>query len=226
MKMDKLKKQRSPIRTMITRTINESEMELGKDQIHIITIKLKYEKLVNLQNQIQQLDQHILDELIDLYNENMYAEEVEMIQEYIDKIMLMKIRIDDVIGFNNERERVPSENSSIVTVKTSKRQFKLPKIELKKFNGKIIEWLGWWSQFQKIDEDNELHATDKFQYLIQSMVPETRGYDIVKSFPATEENYPKAILALKERFGKKKLLVQVYIRELFKLGINNQTKTP
>lgn len=71
-----------------------------------------------------------------------------------------------------------------------KRQFKLPKIELKKFSGKILDWLSWWAQFNKIHEDEELHATDKFQYLIQSMEPNTKGADIVKGFPETEVNYP------------------------------------
>lgn len=100
----------------------------------------------------------------------------------------------------------------------------MPKIELKKFSGKLIDLLSWWSQFKKIHEDDELHITDKFQYLIQSMAEKTRGYDIVHSFPASEENYPKVINALKERFGKKKLLTQVYIRELFQMGMNNLNK--
>lgn len=107
---------------------------------------------------------------------------------------------------------------------STKRQCKLPKIELKKFSGKIIDWLSWWSQLKKIHEDDELHISDKFQYLIQAIEPSTRAYEIVQSFPASDENYPKAIQALTERFGKKKLLTQVYIRELFKLGLKNLNK--
>lgn len=61
----------------------------------------------------------------------------------------------------------------------------------------------------------------KFQYLIQAMEPDTKGADIVKGFPATEANYPKVIQPLKERFGRKKLLIQVYIRELFKMSLES-----
>lgn len=43
----------------------------------------------------------------------------------------------------------------------------LPKIELKKFNGDLLEWLGFWSQFSKIHEDSSMAPEDKFQYLIQ-----------------------------------------------------------
>lgn len=56
------------------------------------------------------------------------------------------------------------------------------------------------------------------------MEKDTKGEEIVKGFPATEANYPKAILALKERFGRKKLLMQVYIRELFNISLENVNK--
>jgi hypothetical protein len=92
---------------------------------------------------------------------------------------------------------------------------------MKKFNGDLTEWLGWWSQFKKIHEDEDLHSSDKMSYLLQSMVPSSRAHDLVSSYPQTGENYPKVVTALKERFGKDELLVEVYVRELLKLVINN-----
>jgi len=40
----------------------------------------------------------------------------------------------------------------------------LPKIEIKTFDGEILNWLGWWAQFQKekIHDDEELHDSDSF----------------------------------------------------------------
>src|SRR5665811_1083857 len=99
-------------------------------------------------------------------------------------------------------------------IQDEKRNFKLPKIELKKFNGEFEDWLGWWTQFSKIHEDKRIHEADKFQYLVQSMVPGTRSSNLVKSYPATVENYPKVIEALTERFGDKAMLAEVYIRKL------------
>jgi hypothetical protein len=74
--------------------------------------------------------------------------------------------------------------------------------------------------------DDVLHTTDKFHYLVQSMTVGSRAEDLVKSYPATEENYPKAIEALKERFGKPDLLVEVHVRELTNLVINAKTEKP
>jgi hypothetical protein len=80
----------------------------------------------------------------------------------------------------------------------------VPKIELKKFNGEVTKWLSWWAQFQKIHEDEDLHCSDKFQYLVQGLMEGTRVRELVNSYPQTADNYPKAIAALQERFGKDK----------------------
>ncbi|GFU81945.1 uncharacterized protein TNCV_493311 [Trichonephila clavipes] len=58
---------------------------------------------------------------------------------------------------------------------------------------------------------------------------EIESRTISVEFPATAENYPKAIDQLKERFGREDLLVQIYVRELLNLVMKNavsgRTKT-
>nr|CAD7572519.1 unnamed protein product [Timema californicum] len=70
---------------------------------------------------------------------------------------------------------------------------------------------------EEIDEDKELDHSDKYEYLIQATLPNSKARDIVDSFPATGENYPKAIQKLKSCFGKDSLLLEVYTRELLSL---------
>lgn len=210
--MDKLKKARTPTRSLITRTINEVEAELVSEIKNAINLKARYERLNDLQSKVQEIDLAIFNEM--LSDENITAE--EQMQESIEcediltRIVTSKLKIDREIF---EQERVQRKNnedggSTIGSQAhqgehvTRKRQFKLPKIELKKFSGKIMDWLSWWAQFNKIHLDEELHATDKFQYLIQSMEVNSKAADIVKGFPATEDNYPKVIQALKNRFGR------------------------
>ncbi|KAF8764089.1 hypothetical protein HNY73_022207 [Argiope bruennichi] len=53
----------------------------------------------------------------------------------------------------------------------------------------------------------------KFQYLLQAVVRKSNAARVVKSFPATADNYPKAIVQLKDRFGREDLLVQIYVRD-------------
>ncbi|GFT97120.1 uncharacterized protein K02A2.6, partial [Nephila pilipes] len=48
--------------------------------------------------------------------------------------------------------------------------------------------------------------------------------EIVESFPITNENYPLAIESLTERYGRKELLIDFYVRELLRLVLSNATK--
>ncbi|GFX48669.1 DUF1758 domain-containing protein [Trichonephila clavipes] len=77
--------------------------------------------------------------------------------------------------------------------------------------------------------DKGIAEEDKMQYLLQSVEPKSKAERLVLSFPATAENYPKAIDQLKERFGREDLLVQIYVRELLNLVMKNavsgRTKT-
>lgn len=77
---------------------------------------------------------------------------------------------------------------------------------------------------KKIHEDETIDKEDKFQYLIQSTIQDSRASELVNSYPQTNENYDKVISGLKHRFGKKELLVEVYVRELLELVLDNATK--
>ncbi|XP_050500156.1 uncharacterized protein LOC126880374 [Diabrotica virgifera virgifera] len=64
---------------------------------------------------------------------------------------------------------------------------------------------------------------DKFQYLIQSTEDGTPARSLVESFPPSAENYKIAIDQLKNRFARDEILIEVYVRELLNLILNQQT---
>ncbi|XP_037047435.1 uncharacterized protein LOC119082120 [Bradysia coprophila] len=181
------------------------------------------------QEHIGPMNEQILNFILDdkTATDEEYDQEVQIIDEYTEKILTATLKIEMV--FNRDMREIRSnvtEDDFHSTTVCQKKRYKLPKIELKKFSGNIIDWLSWWALFEKIHEDNELSAADKFHYLLQSIDEKSHAYDMVNGFPASADNYPKAIAALKERFGNKKILTQVYIRELFQLGIKNIQEKP
>ncbi|GFV35510.1 uncharacterized protein TNCV_3205411 [Trichonephila clavipes] len=141
--------------------------------------------------------------------ERLFAEDLEDAEIYREKFSELTSKIE----LKSQECTVPSDKES--------RKFKLPKIELKKFNGEAKEYLTFWSQFQKIHEDRGIAAEDKMQYLLQSMEPGSKAERLVLSFPATAVNYPKVIDQVKERFGREDLLVQIYVRDLLTLVMKN-----
>ncbi|GFW79867.1 uncharacterized protein TNCV_3898681 [Trichonephila clavipes] len=96
-------------------------------------------------------------------------------------------------------------------------KFKLPNIELPTCDDNPRDWLNFLTQFEKIHDDVNIDVWVKFHYLIQSIAPRSSPREIVESFPATAENYKKAVEYLKERYGNTSVLIQVYIRYLLQL---------
>ncbi|GFW25916.1 DUF1758 domain-containing protein [Trichonephila clavipes] len=109
----------------------------------------------------------------------------------------------------------------VCVVKASKAKGWLTRRVFQQFSGELTDWLRFHNQFKRIHEDESIDDGDKFQYLIQATTPKSRARDIVESFPATPENYRKAFEYLRMRFGQEDVLIQVYVRELLKLVLQN-----
>ncbi|XP_035715513.1 uncharacterized protein LOC110859590 [Folsomia candida] len=230
--MEQLKFERKPIRSSVTRTINLIESELTKETPDRHTLRCQLEKLEVLLTRINEVDIKILSSMrADGCSEKEYEEESLSIEEYEDKIRNTKVKAEEMFvpsfqlpGGSQSPTNSAAWYDSVGTSlngESKRRNFKLPKIQLRKFNGDMKDWLSWWSQFKKIHEDDTLADSDKFDYLVQGMVIGSRARDVVDVYPHTEENYPKAIAALQERFGQPKLLKQLYVRELLKMVIQN-----
>ncbi|GFV13710.1 DUF1758 domain-containing protein [Trichonephila clavipes] len=155
---------------------------------------------------------------VKVIEEELKVIEEELMKEVTDvnELLILKMQINDKFSRlekcqrGNRKKEIP-EN----------RKFKLPKIELKKIDGNAKEYLTFWSQFKKIHEEESLPNEDKFQYLLQAIVSNSKADRVVESFPATADNYPKAIAQLQERFGRKDLLVQIYLRDLLSMVMKN-----
>jgi len=182
---------------------------------------------VELEN-LNEANKALMDTLIDLNpsQEDIEAE-ITSVEEYDEKISigLSRLRANAKKNVNpgsRPASPVASEYSTASGMGSSvskKKTYRLPKIEIKTFDGEILNWLGWWAQFQKINEDEELHDSDKFQYLMQAVVGQ--AIRLIEGFPQSSENYPLAIEALQRRFGNPSVLRTYYIRELTKVFITS-----
>jgi len=227
--MDPLVLKRGGLRSSFTKTANVFRTEIGKEEFSEGVLKDKFTKLRKVNKDIEELNEQILSTLTDGgATQDKITEEMEGWDRYSDEFITISRLFVEKIGNlelgNLEGENLGTRSQGSHASELSPRyvrSFKLPKIELKKFNGELLSWLPFWSQFEKIHEDPVLHDSDKFQYLVQSMESGTRAREFIASYPMTAKNYPKAIKALKERFGNPDLLIEVYVRELLKLIISN-----
>ncbi|XP_068678457.1 uncharacterized protein [Montipora foliosa] len=93
---------------------------------------------------------------------------------------------------------------------------KLPKLEVKKFVGKLQEWQEFWDAFESAIVNNKsLVAVDKFTYLRSLLVEPVRS--TITGFSLTSANYPAAVEVLKKRYGKETAIKRAHVKDLLNL---------
>ncbi|XP_067130317.1 cilia- and flagella-associated protein 57-like [Centruroides vittatus] len=155
-------------------------------------------------SKIETIDKEILDKLQkdEKCSQQMLDEEIEGIENYNGTFVDLKTRLERRLN-TSEQDETRSEGETGY----SKGNFKLPKIELQKFDGNLKNYLSFWGLFKKIHEDPNISDLDKFQYLIQSTLKGSRAREVIESFPVTAEHYSQAIECLNSRFGREDVLI-------------------
>lgn len=229
--LDKLKRSRKAARSAFTKAFSVFNEEINQEEPIYEDVQVAFQIIELRSFELDALNTKICEAMVELTaekedHEKIMEDEYEVAAEYTSKYLRAKIKVIKLNKQQNQPEqRQQTFQHAPTTDNDSKRRFKLPKIELKKFGGDLKDWLQFWSQFKNIHDDKSLTKEDKFQYLTQAMIPNSRAADLVNSYPPTKDNYDKVIDSLKSRFGKDELLVEVYVRELLTLVINNASKS-
>ena len=80
-------------------------------------------------------------------------------------------------------------------------KMKLPKTDLRKFSGDVLDWPEFWDIFRVAVHDNiDIPPVQKFVYLKSLLTGEAAGY--VANFKTEEANYELAVERLQSRYGK------------------------
>ena len=97
------------------------------------------------------------------------------------------------------------------------RRAKLPKIEMSKFNGDILDYFRFWSTFSTDIDDSNLPETSKFSYLKELLTPKVRY--LVDGLPFTAEGYDRAKEILKQKFGQESEIISAHVAKITSLAV-------
>ncbi|GFY40884.1 putative RNA-directed DNA polymerase from transposon X-element [Trichonephila inaurata madagascariensis] len=147
-----------------------------------------------------------------------YEDDSKKAKKYRDKMNQLSAELEYAISQNLNKPQTETE-----ATQNNTKKYKLPKLELIRFKGDPKDFLNFWSQFEKIHIDSDIDDDDRMHYLIQCSVPGSKIFRVVSGFPPTKETYSKAVQQIKEQFGREDLLVQIYIRDLLGLVMQNAT---
>jgi len=218
--MEAAKRKRRLIRRNFNMLQESLESLLEEESINTEQVEVKFKLLMQTSQTLMEEDANVLELMMASKltedEENQEFDEMSLYKEKAESMKMKKERLVPSVVSNSEMS-----NSSCVVAEVKHRNFKLPPVHLKKFDGKIEEWLGFWSQFEKIHKDETLHDSDKFHYLVQSFGPESEPYEIAQGYPHSAENYPKLVEALIKRYGNENKQLQVHLRKLLLLVTSN-----
>ncbi|UYV72124.1 hypothetical protein LAZ67_9001888, partial [Cordylochernes scorpioides] len=181
--MDKLKRERTPLRNTITRTTNEIKSGLSLKEVDIILIRAKFERLTILNDRLMLIDDKIKKILLDdpRSTEAQINDEIEQCETYSLQIGIVEQKVKE---YESKLAAPCDDKMSQSSTSGVKRQIKLPQFELKKYTGDLEEWLSWWSHLQKNTFSRErekiipLRSTQRLHYLLEK--PTYRVYFVTK----------------------------------------------
>ena len=199
--------------------------------------KLSQQKIILREklDTLKTLDSKIL-ELVDDENEDESIEhEVAEASEITDEITWAVVRIDSTLKSLQINSPIPSTPSTssgnissspqsglllsgVTAASNVEIRAKLPKLEMKRFNGRPTEWQAFIDCFDSAVHSNpKLSNIDKMNYL-KSLV-ESPVATSIKGLPLTSENYNSARKILEERYGNKQLIISSHMDNLLKLPV-------
>ncbi|UYV70861.1 hypothetical protein LAZ67_8000899 [Cordylochernes scorpioides] len=200
-----LKKLRTPVRAMFTKTFNELETEIKKKEVKKADVEKVLRRLQTHHEKLLILNMRVEEALLrESASEDIFTAEYESVCEYEDNFS----------NIMTDYEALAKKDDDSTISGTAAMNYRLPKLEFKKFGGEPREWITFWSQFSTIDRDPQMPPETKFQYLFQATAENSEAREAVESFPPSADNYPKIIEYIKSRFGEDEMLVEIYVRDL------------
>ena len=94
---------------------------------------------------------------------------------------------------------------------------KLPKLELPKFSGDVLEWSAFWDQFVASIDSSDLPENSKLVYLRSLLVGEAKK--CVKGLAIVKDNYEIACDLLIERYARPSRIIFTHIDRLLMLRL-------
>ncbi|GBM20678.1 hypothetical protein AVEN_150654-1 [Araneus ventricosus] len=209
MDIEKSLRKRNTIRTLVTNIVQEAEELLTNSELDIDLLEELLVKLKQKECQLKEINDQV-EKLIDVSS---IETEILDSEEFNDKISKCIRKINRKLKPNIVKN---PESQREIEAKDRGFNVKLPKLTIEKFTGNPQEWTEFWNSFETtIHENNVLSKVEKFSYL--KMYLSGKALNVVSGFELSSENYDNCIKILKDRFGRKDVIVSSYMNKIINI---------
>ena len=132
--------------------------------------------------------------------------------EFRDKCLSVKMRATKLLTPKDDGQSVGSVNSNL----------RLPKINLPKFDGNVLEWTKFWESFEACVDSSDIPDVSKMTYLLSLLKGEAE--QCVAGLALSAANYSVACDLLKDRFGRKEVIIFGHMQALLGIKVTEKGK--
>ncbi|GFV76289.1 integrase catalytic domain-containing protein [Trichonephila clavipes] len=226
--MNKLKKKRASVRTTITKTVKNIETEINKPEVSVDALEELLEHIKIYSEDLNAINTEI-ENAVDITE---LDNELKSATEYQDKIITWTFRAGKKIRELSKNNSTEISTTSKVAPEVLTQNFvpekanvKLPKLTINHFYGDNSQWLTFWNTFETAIHKNEsLDKITKFNYLRTYL--KGSALNSIDGLSITPENYDAAIEILISRFGKKNILINTHMNNLFRIPPLKNARDP
>ena len=203
--------------------VNGAKETQEESQASHLEVKLMQQRLI-LEEKLQILKQFD-DKIVLLIEEVNIGEEIANSDEIRQAIQGVIVHVDFCLERLKKNWSKDTSSSSMsagsvplapISPPTNNTTVRLPKLELKHFNGNLMEWTSFWDSYSSsIHENSNLSEIDKFNYLHSLL--EKSAAEAVSGLKITSANYQEAVDILKNRFGNLQQIVNAHMNALLNL---------
>ncbi|XP_036340031.1 uncharacterized protein LOC118749343 [Rhagoletis pomonella] len=146
--------------------------------------------------------------------------EIESVIEYDDKAVTILAELGYVLCtyFKPTKVNLPNSENAGQNGESGHQGIKLKAFELKKFDGKLENWLPFWDQFKlAVHENRKLSTAAKFNFLSESLIG--KAATTTAGFTSSDQCYNDAIALLQEEYGNSEKLVENFLQKLMNLKL-------
>ena len=181
---------------------------LTEENIHVLISSIEIIKK-KLNEVIEKFDK-IIDEIDD----------VSLGTEESAKSYKFELEINKHLSEVKEKlkSKVINETRDAKTVSQTNKQVsvRLPKIEIKRFNGDATEWQTFYDSFEcAVHKNKQISNIEKMNYLINLL--EGEAASTLKGLQLSNANYEVALNMLQERYGDEQVLISSFMNKLLNL---------
>ncbi|XP_043210614.1 uncharacterized protein LOC122375344 isoform X4 [Amphibalanus amphitrite] len=218
--LEKLKRRKISAQGWLTRTVVKLEQSLSLKEVKVIDLE---SLLCDFDKRLSDFD--VAEELLEQeLPEDGIMEAIEAAGEIRDRAVDVRNKAQQTLGVLKVKDGADDSAScaSASQLGSADPSVKLPKLQLPKFSGNVLEWPQFWDAFSVTVDASDLPEVTKLTYLRSLLTGEAAKS--VEGLALSKVNYKTTCEILKDRFGRKEQIIYNHIQALLQSSCDKKSE--